>query len=319
MKKNIFSIAVFCSMITMTWGQVGIGTATPRGALDINKPTTNTFGLVLPTNSETGNIINPQGGNVAAGTIIYDSSQNCIRLYRTSGWSQCLSDAAERPEVARVASWSTFSIGSSNLSTFNSQLNSANNYSAFGTYKDVSGFEFTTITSSLASTSVESLLANFDIISTGTGANMNANDAAKIKEYVDRGGIAIIMLDNTIGTNLLQAFEGTGTVTTGTINGRSTTDNINNGIFVDARDVVLAGVPGSGRIQTSQLPTGSKLLASEGGTNAGVWISGANGRAIFVWDEGVFRASDVEGTAIDTNQEKFLHNIMAYALNKIGS
>lgn len=60
MKKMIFSVAVLCNIIFTAYGQVGIGTTTPRGALDINKPTTNTLGLVLPTNSDTSNIVNPQ-------------------------------------------------------------------------------------------------------------------------------------------------------------------------------------------------------------------------------------------------------------------
>lgn len=33
-------------MMLLVCAQVGIGTPTPRGALDINKPTTNTQGLV---------------------------------------------------------------------------------------------------------------------------------------------------------------------------------------------------------------------------------------------------------------------------------
>lgn len=76
--------------------QVGIGTATPRGALDINKPTTNTSGLILPTNASPSNMINPQGGNVAQGTIMYDSTEDCVKLYKqslnggASGWSECL-------------------------------------------------------------------------------------------------------------------------------------------------------------------------------------------------------------------------------------
>ncbi|ASW74225.1 hypothetical protein IQ37_12225 [Chryseobacterium piperi] len=221
-----------------------------------------------------------------------------------------------RPESARVAFWSTFSIGSTNFPNFNSQLTSANNYSAFGTYKNVSGFEFTNVTSTLAGTTVESLLANFDIISTGTGVNMSAADAAKVKEYVDRGGVALIMLDPARGSELLTAFGGNGTVATGTINGTSTTDDVNNGVFGDARDIALTGVATSGRITMSQLPTDNKLLANEATSNARVWITGTNGRAIFFWDEGVFRAPAVAGTVVDTPQELFLHNVMAYALSR---
>ncbi|MCS4303045.1 hypothetical protein [Chryseobacterium sp. BIGb0232] len=71
-------------------GSIGIGTTSPRGALDINKGTTNTMGLVLPTNQNSSNIINPQGGSVAIGTIIYDTTSDCIKVFKSTGWSQCL-------------------------------------------------------------------------------------------------------------------------------------------------------------------------------------------------------------------------------------
>lgn len=82
----LFSSLVLC--------QVGVGTPTPRGAMDINKPTTNTMGLVLPTNANVNNIINPQGGTLAPGTIIYDSSLDCVRVFKsTNTWSGCISDS----------------------------------------------------------------------------------------------------------------------------------------------------------------------------------------------------------------------------------
>jgi hypothetical protein len=78
----------------LSFGQIGTGNSNPRGALDINKDDrTNTMGLVLPTNANVGNIINPLGGNVAAGTIIYDSTNDCVRLFKGDNtWSSCLSD-----------------------------------------------------------------------------------------------------------------------------------------------------------------------------------------------------------------------------------
>jgi len=76
------------------FGQVGIGTSTPRGALDINNPTTNTHGLVLPTNENPDNITNPQdNGTPVEGTVIYDSTNDCIKFFKGTQWSNCLSDS----------------------------------------------------------------------------------------------------------------------------------------------------------------------------------------------------------------------------------
>ncbi|REC64048.1 hypothetical protein DRF65_00260 [Chryseobacterium pennae] len=77
-------------VLNPTGGTVGMGTSNPRGALDINRGTTNTMGLVLPTNSGPQNIVNPMGGNVAIGTTMYDSTLDCVRVFRSSGWSNCV-------------------------------------------------------------------------------------------------------------------------------------------------------------------------------------------------------------------------------------
>jgi hypothetical protein len=88
-----------------THAQVGMGTPNPRGSLDINTPTTNIHGLVLPTNSSPTNMLNPQGGLLAPGTIMYDSTEDCVRLYKRSlnggpsGWSDCLLSAGNSSSV----------------------------------------------------------------------------------------------------------------------------------------------------------------------------------------------------------------------------
>ncbi|UYW01089.1 hypothetical protein K5I29_11485 [Flavobacterium agricola] len=61
MKKHLILLLTL-TFINVSNAQVGIGTMTPRGALDINNPTTNIHGLVLPTNESINNIVNPQTG-----------------------------------------------------------------------------------------------------------------------------------------------------------------------------------------------------------------------------------------------------------------
>ncbi|QIY91357.1 hypothetical protein [Chryseobacterium gallinarum] len=89
-KKNYLLLMVF--FMNTVFSQVGIGTANPRGALDVNKGTANNMGLVLPTNADPKNLVNPMGGDVAVGTIMYDSTLSCVRVFKPTGWSNCLCD-----------------------------------------------------------------------------------------------------------------------------------------------------------------------------------------------------------------------------------
>lgn len=89
MKKiiNIF-LTVYPFLL---FAQVGIGRDNPRGALDINGGSgTSPHGLVLPTNDDPSLITNPQSGSVVPGTIIYDSQDDCVKLYTNTGWSDCI-------------------------------------------------------------------------------------------------------------------------------------------------------------------------------------------------------------------------------------
>ncbi|CAI8724994.1 hypothetical protein [Chryseobacterium sp. IT-36CA2] len=104
MKKKF--LLLFSTIPLIATCQVGIGTTTPRGALDINKTTSYNLGLVLPANTSPTNMINPQGGNVVPGTIMYDSTADCVKVYSQhatggtspEGWGPCL-NAPATPSV----------------------------------------------------------------------------------------------------------------------------------------------------------------------------------------------------------------------------
>lgn len=209
-----------------------------------------------------------------------------------------------------------------NKPAFRSQLDNTANYGQNGTYNKIRGFTFTDITSTLSTRTVAQLVAQYDIINTGY-ANMSLTDAQKIKQYVDAGGVALIFLDagSAVGSNLHQVFGGTGTVGSESVQpayATSTANAINNGVWGDARNVLLKGFASSGLINTSQLPGGAIQLANDG-TKARVWITGTGGKAIFTWDEGIFSPGDANVTGVDINtpQEKFIHNLMVYALDKL--
>ena len=83
-----------------TTGNVGIGTTTPEGALDVKSTTT---GLVVPRVANTAAVVNPQGGAIPNGTLIYDLSSNCIKAYENSSWTSCLSLVPPSPSETVLA------------------------------------------------------------------------------------------------------------------------------------------------------------------------------------------------------------------------
>lgn len=74
MKKILFSLALLASLVTSA--QVGVGTTTPNGALDVNSSTN---GFVPPRVALTATnvqapVLNPQGGVIPAGTIVWNTA-----------------------------------------------------------------------------------------------------------------------------------------------------------------------------------------------------------------------------------------------------
>lgn len=58
------------------------------------------MGLVLPSNTSTQNMINPLSGTVATGTLMYDVSEDCVKVHRVTDWFGCLS---EQPQQAALS------------------------------------------------------------------------------------------------------------------------------------------------------------------------------------------------------------------------
>ena len=48
-----------------------------------------------------------------------------------------------------------------------------------------------------------------------------------------------------------------------------------------------------------------------------LFITGNGGKAIFMNDEYFYRNFDNGNDIVDTDQERFIHNIVAYALSKV--
>ncbi|MDR1652285.1 MAG: hypothetical protein LBS01_01290 [Prevotellaceae bacterium] len=105
-KYIIFSIA--CLFAATAHAQVGIGNENPRGVLDVNNPAGygNTSGVVLPVVKSISAVRLPSAlGDATTGTVVFDSTANCIRLKRLNGWTDCLLDeGGYRTTVANILS-----------------------------------------------------------------------------------------------------------------------------------------------------------------------------------------------------------------------
>ena len=85
MKKIILSFALFIASFATT-AQVGIGTNTPEGALDV--VSTNS-GIVVPRVANTAAVTNPING-----MLIYDLSTDCLKVFVGGVWSDCFGQNA---------------------------------------------------------------------------------------------------------------------------------------------------------------------------------------------------------------------------------
>lgn len=83
MKTKILFITLLSTSICIA--QVGIGTTSPEGALDI--VSTNDTGVVIPRVSSINNVTDGQGNPPANGTLVYDLSKNAICFYLNQKWA----------------------------------------------------------------------------------------------------------------------------------------------------------------------------------------------------------------------------------------
>jgi len=96
MKKTLLSLAIIVVNFTID-AQVGIGTTSPEGALDVVSTTT---GVVFPRVANAAAVTTPVNG-----MIIFDLSLNCFNFYEDGEWSGCKS--ATTPTFACIGSATT--------------------------------------------------------------------------------------------------------------------------------------------------------------------------------------------------------------------
>jgi len=326
-KESILAIFLFA----ITYGQVGINTKNPTENLDINgiervrelpKHQTANAIFTKPDGSYSGN---KDQTFIATRRVVADANGVLGYIDGLSGGDP--GNSRRNVTIGYSASlWdgNLYAIGGSGFPDFNSQLQNKLNYGANGIYNKVSGIDFLRFEGQINNYTAAQLKNIVDVFCIGVspGVELDTTVLTKIKDFSDLGGVVIILLDAGRNTQALQVFGGNGSVASGTGYSYSISGTTgSNGVFGNiAGNTVIYGAQTAGRVSNSQLPPASTILATEGGSGtsfAGITTTGTNGRVIFFWDEGVFRFSGVNGSYIDTDQEKYLHNIMAYALDKL--
>lgn len=325
-KESVLAIFLF----VMTSGQVGINTKNPTETLDVNGiervrelPKHQTINSIFtkPDGSYSGN---KDQTFIATRRVVADANGVLGYIDGLSGDTGTPRRNITIGYSASVWDGNLYAIGGSGFPAFNSQLQNKLNYGANGVYNKVSGIDFLQFEGQINNYTAAQLKSIVDVFCIGVSPGVELDTAilTKIKDFSELGGVVVVLLDSGRNTQALQAFGGNGSVGNGTGVSYSITGTTGGtGIFGNvAGNTTIFGAQTAGRVSNSQLPPASTILATEGGAGtsfAGIWTTGTNGRILFFWDEGVFRYSGVNGTYIDTDQEKYLHNIMAYAFDKL--
>jgi uncharacterized protein (TIGR02145 family) len=110
--KKVLLCAAFIAASFTSIAQVGVGTTSPAGALDI---VSTSSGLVLPRVANTDAVVNPNGGAIENGTMVYDLSTKCIKVYLDGFWSGCTQFELLTTQVKSDNSGGTYTFMAHNL------------------------------------------------------------------------------------------------------------------------------------------------------------------------------------------------------------
>ena len=161
MKKVLLSVALIAASFT-SFAQIGIGTTTPEGALDV---VSSNSALILPRVANTAAVATPVNG-----MLVYDLSTNCFKGYQNGGWSDC----GFAPSAAAVAA------STSILSQIGSQADSPDTENAVVTTTDLSNI-LPAITGVIAANQT----AYQDYIDANPGAFSSPATQAEVQAMVD--------------------------------------------------------------------------------------------------------------------------------------
>jgi uncharacterized protein (TIGR02145 family) len=162
MKKIIFTAAFVAASFT-SFAQVGIGTTTPQGALDVVSANS---GVIVPRVATIDAVTTPVNG-----MIIYDIANKCVRAYEDNKWSDCLSGKATItiPVVSPTGkTWMDRNLGATQVATSSADAASYGDLYQWGRLTD--GHQIRTSTSSVLNATVSTDVpgnANFIVTNAG--------------------------------------------------------------------------------------------------------------------------------------------------------
>ncbi|MBC5834549.1 hypothetical protein G6N05_08755 [Flavobacterium sp. F372] len=306
MKKHaLFIVFSICTLNA----QVGIGTTTPEGALDLNPTIANNYGFVVPRIALTAlnaqaPVVNPQTGAIPTGTVVYNTATantgvaappNAIGpgLYFWNG-TRWVAFAGSPGGL----DWSLLGNGSTNIAT-----------DFIGTTDAV---DFATRTNNIERMRVLSnghILMNTTTNDVTTGADnvfevlaTTAGDEA-ISGYANGTGIGVFGQSTLTGTGVTGRNSGTGNGVLGTITNIAATQGSGvsglNSSTVTARTGNLSGVQGQSSSQVGNGVSGANFgngIGIYGQTTGGTLTTTASIAAVYgTLDQAVAGNQDVAG------------------------
>ena len=106
MRKYIqyqFLTLLFLAVSLSTFAQLGVGTTTPQGVLDV---VSTDSGVIMPRLANTAAVTSPVNG-----MIIYDESTNCLKAFQNGLWSDCFVVTNAPPVASSVSFTGTLTVG----------------------------------------------------------------------------------------------------------------------------------------------------------------------------------------------------------------
>ncbi|WP_419869771.1 RCC1 domain-containing protein [Chryseobacterium sp. CT-SW4] len=103
-RRKLYTLP-FLLIGTWFFGQVGIGTLTPKGVLHVES---NTMGVVLPKVDNAADVVTPNDSTAVEATFVYDLAEKCTKFKKAAQWSDCLlDDSGVRNSVSSILSVGT--------------------------------------------------------------------------------------------------------------------------------------------------------------------------------------------------------------------